>query len=47
MHKWLFNNFWLKVISLILAAVTWFYISGELRKGRTTHYPRPPVISKP
>lgn len=32
MQKWLLNNFWLKVISLILAIVTWFYISGELAK---------------
>lgn len=27
---WVTNNFWLKLISLILAIAIWFYISGEL-----------------
>ncbi|MFH1504045.1 MAG: hypothetical protein ABIH08_01465 [Candidatus Omnitrophota bacterium] len=27
------NNFWLKIISLIIAAVIWFYVSGEITKG--------------
>lgn len=47
MQKWLINNLWLKLISLILAIVTWLYISGELIKTQASFYPRPPVISKP
>ncbi len=30
--KFLFGNFWLKVISLILAIVTWLYVNGEISK---------------
>lgn len=29
----IFYNFWLKVISLIIAIITWFYVSGEITKG--------------
>jgi YbbR domain-containing protein len=32
MKRWLFNNFWIKVISLILAIITWIYVNGELSK---------------
>jgi hypothetical protein len=27
------HNFWLKIISLIIAAIIWFYVSAELTKG--------------
>ena len=27
------NNFWLKVISLIVAIIIWLYASGEITKG--------------
>ena len=27
------HNFWLKLISLIMAAIIWFYVSAELTKG--------------
>lgn len=47
MKTWIVNNFWLKLVSLILAIVTWFYISEELNKRQTAYYPRPPVIEKP
>ncbi|KPK37933.1 MAG: hypothetical protein AMJ78_10765 [Omnitrophica WOR_2 bacterium SM23_29] len=30
MKNWLFKNFWLKAISLVLAIITWFYVVGEL-----------------
>ncbi|MFA5007684.1 MAG: hypothetical protein WC546_00470 [Candidatus Omnitrophota bacterium] len=26
-------NFWLKVVSLILAIIVWFYVSNEITKG--------------
>ncbi|MCM8773700.1 MAG: hypothetical protein NC820_03065 [Candidatus Omnitrophica bacterium] len=29
----IWHNFWLKVISLIVAIITWFYVNGELTKG--------------
>ncbi len=28
-----FNNFWLKLIALGIAIITWFYVNGELTKG--------------
>jgi len=31
--KAIMHNFWLKVISLIIAAFIWFYVSGEITKG--------------
>lgn len=34
MVKWLINNFWIKVISLALAIITWFYVKEELTKER-------------
>ncbi|MFA5389415.1 MAG: hypothetical protein WC312_06685 [Candidatus Omnitrophota bacterium] len=30
MNNWLLNNFWIKVTSLILAVITWFYVNEEL-----------------
>jgi len=30
MNNWIVNNFWIKVLSLILAVVTWFYVNEEL-----------------
>ena len=32
MKDWVVNNFWIKVISLALAIITWFYVNGELEK---------------
>jgi YbbR domain-containing protein len=26
-------NFWLKIISLIIAIIIWLYVSGEITKG--------------
>lgn len=31
--KALTNNFWLKIISLVIAVIIWFYVSGEITKG--------------
>jgi hypothetical protein len=27
------HNFWLKLISLIIAVVIWLYVTGEITKG--------------
>ena len=27
-----FSNFWLKVISLLMAIATWYYVNGEIVK---------------
>jgi len=27
------NNFWLKLISLIIAIIVWLYVNGELTEG--------------
>ncbi len=32
MKEWVTRNFFLKLISLILAIVTWIYVNGELVK---------------
>jgi len=34
MKNWIINNFWIKVISLILAVIMWFYVNGELEKEK-------------
>ncbi|PIP67573.1 MAG: hypothetical protein CO035_02100 [Candidatus Omnitrophica bacterium CG_4_9_14_0_2_um_filter_42_8] len=34
MNNWIVNNFWIKVVSLILAIITWFYVNEELIKER-------------
>jgi len=34
MKNWIVNNFWIKVISLILAVMAWFYVNGELDKEK-------------
>lgn len=34
MKNWFGNNFWIKVVSLILAVATWFYVKIELAKER-------------
>ncbi|MFC1632137.1 hypothetical protein ACFL1I_07615 [Candidatus Omnitrophota bacterium] len=47
MHKWITDNFWLKLISLILAIVTWFYVSGEQAKRQSNYYPQQPATSRP
>lgn len=28
------HNFWLKIVSLLLAVLTWFYIVEQLTKGQ-------------
>jgi len=30
--RFLFANFWLKILSLILAIVAWMYVNGEISK---------------
>lgn len=30
--KWITHNFWLKVLSLVLAVTTWFYVTWQLKK---------------
>jgi len=32
MKNWIIHNFWLKLIALGLAIITWFYVNGELLK---------------
>ncbi len=32
MKSWLFGNFKLKLISLVLAVLTWLYVKGEIAK---------------
>jgi YbbR domain-containing protein len=34
MNNWFFNNFWIKITSLILAVITWFYVNEELIKEK-------------
>jgi YbbR domain-containing protein len=34
MTKWLINSFWIKIVSLILAVITWFYVNEELIKEK-------------
>ncbi|MDP6686261.1 MAG: hypothetical protein QGI05_04825 [Candidatus Omnitrophota bacterium] len=34
MKNWLINNLWIKIISLVLAIITWFYVNGELDKEK-------------
>lgn len=43
------GNLGLKIIALILAIASWFYISGELNKNhpRNSAIPRPPIMPKP
>ncbi|MFH1045592.1 MAG: hypothetical protein V1727_01350 [Candidatus Omnitrophota bacterium] len=52
MKSWVTHNFWLKFISLILAIVTWYYISVELANSTQEFnpqrdFPRAPVMPKP
>jgi len=30
MSNWIINNFLIKILSLILAVITWFYVNEEL-----------------
>ena len=32
--EWFTYNIWLKVIALVLAVVTWFYVNAELVGGK-------------
>ena len=34
MNNWFFNNFWIKITSLILAVITWFYVNEEIVKEK-------------
>ena len=34
MSNWFLNNFWIKIASLILAVITWFYVNEELVKEK-------------
>jgi len=34
MKNWIVNNFWIKMVSLALAIITWFIVNGELKKER-------------
>jgi YbbR domain-containing protein len=34
MTNWIINNFWIKIVSLILAIITWFYVNEELIKEK-------------
>lgn len=34
MKSWLVNNFWIKIVSLMLAVITWFYVKVELTKEK-------------
>jgi len=34
MKNWITNNFWIKITSLILAVIAWFYVNGEVRKEK-------------
>jgi len=29
----IFNNFWLKLVALGIAIITWLYVNGELTRG--------------
>jgi len=32
--NWIVNNFWIKITSLVLAVITWFYVNGEVGKDK-------------
>ncbi|MDP2980590.1 MAG: hypothetical protein Q8N67_00795 [Candidatus Omnitrophota bacterium] len=34
MNNWFLNNVWIKIVSLILAVITWFYVNEELIKEK-------------
>jgi len=34
MKSWIINNLWIKIISLLLAIITWIYVNGELDKEK-------------
>ncbi len=34
MNNWIINNFWIKIVSLILAVIMWFYVNEELIKEK-------------
>ncbi|MBU1911990.1 MAG: hypothetical protein KKB22_00450 [Candidatus Omnitrophica bacterium] len=34
MNNWIVNNFWIKIVSLVLAIITWFYVNEELIKEK-------------
>lgn len=46
MKNWIVNNFWMKIISLALAVLTWFYVNGELGKQKRLqdNFYKPPSI---
>jgi YbbR domain-containing protein len=48
MKDWIFNNFWIKILSLLLAVMTWLYVNGELTKQKRTRdvLYKPPTIEE-
>jgi len=34
MKNWIVNNFWIKIVSLILAVITWFYVNAEVNRQK-------------
>ncbi len=36
MRKFFLSNIMFKMVSLVLAVITWFYISGEMRRQALT-----------
>jgi YbbR domain-containing protein len=34
MNNLFLNNFWIKIVSLVLAVITWFYVNEELIKEK-------------
>jgi len=32
-RTFLIHNFWLKIISFIIAVITWLYVNGEIMRG--------------
>jgi len=38
MKNWIVNNFWIKVLSLVLAVITWLMVNSELEKEK--HFSR-------
>ena len=58
MNNWMIHNFWIKIVSLILAVITWFYVNEELIKEKNmakqlykssiiSQLQNPPYVKKP
>lgn len=48
MKSWIVNNFWMKMVSLALAVLTWFYVNSELNKQEVirSKFYKPPNIEQ-